>query len=332
MKLIHHVTTTVVDIRRETPRITVYELADPDGWDLPPFTPGSHIDVFLDDRTARQYSLCGPGSRPDRYRIAVQREDAGRGGSRAIHEGWTLGTIVPVSLPRNTFHMGDGHMGDGAAHRILVAGGIGITPIIAMAEALAGSGARFELHYAARSPEEAAFRDALENGPFSDRVTFHYSNGHDGKGNGGKRAGRLDLPGLLAAAAPGTHTYICGPKPMIDEARDVAEATGRDDIHLEQFGAHATITPGAETAYVVDLARSGGSVEVAVGQTMLDALRQAGVEIEASCHAGVCTSCKTRYLAGSPLHKDLVMSPADRREFVTPCVSEVMGARIVLDL
>jgi ferredoxin len=119
---------------------------------------------------------------------------------------------------------------------------------------------------------------------------------------------------------------------MIDEARDFADATGRDDIHLEQFGAHATITPGAETAYTVDLARSGGSVEVAVGQTMLEALRQAGVEIEASCHAGVCTSCKTRYLGGSPLHKDLVMSPADRREFVTPCVSEVMGARIVLDL
>lgn len=319
MKLIHHVTTTVVDVRRETPRITVYELADPDGWDLPPFTPGSHIDVFLDDRTVRQYSLCGSGARPDRYRIAVQREEGGRGGSRAIHADWAPGTIVAVSLPRNTFHLRDG-----ADHRILVAGGIGITPIVAMAEDLAGRGESFELHYAARSPDEAAFRGTLEGAPFSDRVTFHYRSGPG--------AGRLDLSGLLAAAAPGTHAYVCGPVPMIDEARGFAEATGRDDIHVEQFGAHATITPGAETAYLVDLARSGGTVEVAAGQTMLEALRQAGVEIEASCHAGVCTSCKTRYLAGAPLHKDLVMSPADRREFVTPCVSEVVGARIVLDL
>lgn len=319
MKLIHHVTTEIRDVRRETDRVVVYELADPDDWELPPFTPGAHLDVFLGDRVVRQYSLCGSASERTRYRIAVQAEHDGRGGSTGIHARWSVGDVVPVSLPRNTFPLDPD-----APRHVFVAGGIGITPFLPMMDALAGAGADFRLHYATRTPEDTPFRDLLAAPPFADRVSLHHSRT--------ARPNRLDVAALVSGLSPEDAIYACGPRALIEAVFAQARAAGLENVRAEQFTTDERIVPHGEAAYTVELARSGRTVEVLPGQAMIDAIREAGVEIDSSCQAGVCTSCKTRYLSGTPIHKDLVMSAEDRRSYITPCVSTIAGTHLVLDL
>ncbi|MEX2374198.1 MAG: PDR/VanB family oxidoreductase [Dehalococcoidia bacterium] len=319
MKLIHHVTTEIRAVRRETDRVVIYELADPDDWDLPPFTPGAHLDVFLDDKTVRQYSLCGSARETKRYRIAVLAETDGRGGSLAIHGGWKKGDIVPVSIPRNNFPLDPD-----APRHVFIAGGIGITPFVPMMDAVVAEGGEFRLHYATRTPRETPFRNVLETEPYRRHITFHHSRSDP--------ATRLDIPALLQHLSADDAIYVCGPKGLIEEVLQHSRAAGFVNVRAEQFTPDERIVPRGEAAYTVELARSGRTVEVLPGQSMIEAIRAAGVEIDSSCQAGVCTSCKTRYLAGAPIHRDLVMSPEDRREFVTPCVSSVAGTHLVLDL
>jgi ferredoxin-NADP reductase len=313
----HRVTTVVTDITRENSAISTFTLMDPDGWPLPPFEAGAHIDVHLPGGPVRQYSLCGDPADGVRYRLAVQREAGGRGGSALMHEAIRTGDRLLVSLPRNHFPL----TASGRRH-VLIGGGIGLTPLMAMVETLRRRGEAFELHACIRSRADMPFRDWLET--LERRGLAHIHASRDGAGN------RLDLAGLLRSLPDDTHVYCCGPARMIEAV--VAAGAGRpeDTVHVEHFGS-ARIPPGGE-AFTVELARSKRSVPVAAGMTIVEALREAGVEIDASCEGGACLTCKTRYLDGVPIHRDLVMKPAERREFMTPCVSGCASERLVLDL
>lgn len=313
----HRVTTVVREIRRESDRVVSFTLADPDDWELPPFAPGAHIDVHLPNGAVRQYSLHGSPHERNRYRFAVQREEGGRGGSILLHGGVREGDTLLVSLPRNHFPLAEG-----ASRHVLIAGGIGLTPILAMADELRRRGEPFEMHVCSRSRADLPFRERVDDLVRAGLATVYTT--RDGQGP------RLDLDRLAQRAEPGAHLYCCGPERMISAF--LAASAGRDPgtVHVEHFGA-AALAPG-DAAFTVELARSKRSIPVAAGTTILTALREAGVEIVASCEGGVCLTCKTRYLAGAPIHRDLVMKPAERREYMTPCVSGCASDTLVLDL
>jgi vanillate O-demethylase ferredoxin subunit len=313
----HRVTTVVREIRRENGAIIALTLMDPDGWPLPPFTPGAHIDVHLPNGAVRQYSLCGDHVDQARYAIAVQREADGRGGSILLHEGVRVGDRLLVSLPRNHFALATpGH------RHVLIGGGIGLTPIMSMVAELRRRKDPFELHACLKSRADMPFRGWLEPLERQGLARIYATRDPDGT--------RLDIAALVRTIPEDVHIYCCGPTRMIDAL--LAASAGRPEgtVHVEHFGA-ARIPPGGE-AFTVELARSKRSIPVAAGMTILEALRESGVEIEASCEGGVCLTCKTRYLEGAPIHRDLVMKPTDRREFMTPCVSSCATEKLVLDL
>lgn len=313
----HRVTTLVREIRRENEGVVSLTLMDPDGWLLPPFQPGAHIDVHLSNGAVRQYSLCGDPADATRYRIAVQREAEGRGGSILLHGETRVGDTLLVSLPRNHFALAaPGH------RHVLVGGGIGLTPLMSMVEELRRRGDVFALHACLRSRADMPFRDWLE--PLEREGLAHLYATRDVDGR------KLDLDALMRDVPEDAHVYCCGPTRMIDAVLAATAGRPAESVHVEHFGA-ARIPPGGE-AFTVELARSKRSIPVAAGMTILEALRESGVEIEASCEGGVCLTCKTRYLEGAPIHRDLVMKPADRREFMTPCVSSCATQTLVLDL
>jgi vanillate O-demethylase ferredoxin subunit len=315
-KLIHRVTVEVVGMEAVCNDVVAIELSDPDGWRLPPFTAGSHIDVHLPNGAVRQYSLIGDPAEADRYRIAVRREDGGRGGSLCLHRDVAVGTILPVSLPRN-------HFGLAAARRhVMIAGGIGITPFLSMIPEIERAGGDFELHFCSRTRANTPFLKHLQPIAESGRLIHYFSREREPH--------RIDLADILNAAAPEAHVYCCGPSSLIDAVQEIAGALlPPDRLHVERFGPTESAT---SAAYSLELARSGRRIEVPEGLTMLDALRRAGIDMPASCEAGVCLDCRTRFLDGVPVHRDLVMKPAERLQFVTPCVSGCSSAMLVLDL
>jgi vanillate O-demethylase ferredoxin subunit len=315
LRLQHHITTVVVSKRMETDKIAVYELADPDNWQLPPFAPGAHINLYLPNGFVRPYSLCGVSASNRRYWIAVQREDSGRGGSMAVHQYLTLGTVVPVSLPKNDFSLSPV-----ASQHMLIAGGIGITPILAMAEELANRGQAFSLHYAARSPRAMAFLDHIQSSFWRDRAHFYVSS----------EGTPLDLQSLLASRPIGEHVYCCGPTRLINDVLGVTAGWDPGAVHIERFGGGSTAPHGRH--FTVTLSGSRREVQVVPGETIVEALRREGVDIPTSCEAGVCSTCKVRYLAGSPDHRDLVLSHEQRQQYMLPCVSGSLGDSLILDL
>ena len=318
-KRIHRLTTVVRAVEPVSEGVLAFELADPDDWELPPFTAGAHIDVYAPaGRIVRQYSLLGDPAENNRYRIAVRRDEAGRGGSLHLHRELSVGTVVPVSLPRNQFPLREG------SHHVMIAGGIGITPFLSMIPVLDRQGASFELHYASRSRDAAPFIDRLSPLLKQGRLRQYFSRAES-------TASRIELAGLLAAVPDGAQVYVCGPLGMVRQAMQVAPEALKGRLHVELFGGES---PGAPTDpdYTVELARSGRLVVVPRGQTMLSALREAGLNIDASCEGGVCLECKTRYIAGQPVHRDLTLPAAEKREFLTPCVSGCASEKLTLDL
>jgi ferredoxin-NADP reductase len=313
-KLIHRVTTVVRHVEDIAEGVRTFELADPDDWPLPPFSAGSHIDVHLPSGLVRQYSLYGDPIEANRYRIAVRRDDLGRGGSRALHQEIRKNAILPVSLPRNLFPLAD------ARHFVLIAGGIGITPLLSMVHVLSRNHTSFELYYSSRTPEATAFLRQLA--PLAARGLVHHYFSR------GAKSQRLDVAQLLAHARQDAQIYCCGPRPLIEAVKSAGAAMFTDRIHTESFGT----SHDNPAAYQVRLARSGRTIHVPEGETMLNALREAGVDVPSSCEAGVCLECKTRFLEGTPIHRDLLMAVADRRDHLTPCVSSCSGPLIVLDL
>lgn len=318
LKYHHHVTAVVTDMRQETARVRSYELRDPDNWELPPFGAGAHVDIRLENGIIRQYSLCSdPGDR-NFYRIAVQAEAEGRGGSLAVQDQLRPGAKVALSLPRNHFPL---HVE--AARHILVAGGIGITPFISMMEQLDQQNTEYILHYCGRDPASMAFHDLLLQPHRRGKVYFHYSETD--------QPNLLDLSQLAASAQSGDHLYCCGPGALIDAFLSATCALPPDTVHYEKFGGAAASGEG-DIAFSVELASSGRTIDVGTHETILEALRRENVEVDASCEAGVCAACKTRYLSGTVIHRDLLLKGDDQKEFLIPCVSRCAGDKLVLDL
>ena len=302
--------------------ICTFELVDTSGRPLPAFSAGSHIDVQLPGGITRQYSLCNDSQESHRYLIGVLKDPATRGGSKAMHEQVNEGDTLTISAPRNHFPLAHE-----AAHSLLLAGGIGVTPILCMAERLAIAGASFELHYATRSRERTAFHDRIAGAGFAPKVQFHFDDGAP--------AQKLQLDTLLAAPKPGTHLYVCGPKGFMDAVLAKARANGWPEaqIHYEYFGA-VVATKLDDGSFEVKLASSGKIVLILKDQTVTAALAAAGVEILTSCEQGVCGTCITRVLEGEPDHRDLYFTPEEqaRNDQFTPCCSRSKSPLLVLDL
>lgn len=298
-------------------------LADPSGAPLPAFTPGAHIALRLGESLVRQYSLCNGPDDNGAYVIAVKREARSRGGSAAVHR-LTQGDLVAAAAPVNAFAVDWS-----APHLVFLAGGIGITPLLSMAQHALRRGHSFELHYFARSPAHAAFHGVLTDGPLAPHVSFHFGIDSD--------AVSSRLKDLLLTRRAGAHLYVCGPLPFMDEARRIAAGCANlAGIHWEYFTppAPAPQTDGASTACTVRLARSGKTLEVPADKSILQVLIESGVAVDSSCMEGVCGLCATRVLEGEADHRDEVLSEDDRQRgnLMTVCVSRARGGVLVLDL
>ncbi|WP_176053590.1 PDR/VanB family oxidoreductase [Paraburkholderia caribensis] len=305
--------------------IRMFELAPLDGTRLPEYTPGAHIDVHLPTGLVRQYSLCGGPQQRDAYVIAVQHNVASRGGSRAMH-ALQVGDTLSIEGPRNHFPLAND-----ARHSVLLAGGIGITPLLSMAERLARTQASFELHYCVRNRERAAFLDRLDAPHLNGRCTLYTDDA--------PADARIDVARIVRDPLPGSHLYVCGPSGFMDHAFDTAKQAGWTDRHLhrEYFSAPAIDTrDNAPTAraFSVRLARSGKLVSVSERETVVQALAAHGVCIETSCEQGVCGTCLTRVLAGDPEHRDLYLTDDERarNDQFLPCCSRSHTDELVLDL
>ncbi len=303
--------------------IASFELVSLDGAPLPiPSRQGAHIDVEMGQGLVRQYSLCNDPAESHRYLIAVLNDPASRGGSRTMHERVKHGSRLRISRPKNHFALARD-----ARRSVLMAGGIGITPLLAMADRLAATGAEFELHYCARTRDRTTFRDRLERSAFAAGVRFHYDDGADDQ--------KLDIGQFLDSQREGTHLYVCGPQGFISavltRARDAHWP--EPQLHHEFFGARATVDDG-RTHFEVLLASSGRVVLVPPGQSVVQALAEVGVEIPTSCEQGVCGTCVTRVLQGTPDHKDFYFTPQEhaKNDQFAPCCSRSKSPRLVLDL
>ena len=313
----------VVRRTQEAQDVCALELVAADGSGLPAFSAGSHIDVHLPGDIVRQYSLCNDPSESHRYQIAVLRDPASRGGSAAVHDMLREGDTLAISSPKNHFALAHE-----AKRHLLFAGGIGVTPILCMAERLAATGAEFEMHYAGRSPERMAFTRRIRSASFEKRVHFHYDDGAE--------AQKLDIAATLSAASAGTHLYVCGPRGFMDAVLNTARAQGWDAarLHWEFFAAEEAAARSGDGAFEVQLASTGRVITVAPGQTVVQAMVAAGVEIMVSCEQGVCGTCLTRVLEGEVDHRDAYLTPEEQaaNDQFTPCCSRAKSARLVLDL
>lgn len=297
------------------------DLVSAEGRDLPPFEAGAHIDLFLANGLTRQYSLCGDPAERGFYRIAVLREPASRGGSAHVHEALTEGATLEISPPRNLFALDET-----AEEHVLFAGGVGVTPILAMAKRLTTLGHPFALHYCARDRSRAAFLDELSAAPLSSAARLSFDT---------EPKTRLDLDTALAGPAPGRRLYVCGPGGFMAHVIDGALARGwaPNQIRKEHFAA-ATVTDGPDQAFELVIKSSGQVVTVTADQTAAQALEAAGVFVPVSCEQGVCGTCLTRVVDGEPDHRDAFQTDDERaaNDQFTPCCSRARSPRLVLDL
>lgn len=300
----------------EAPNILSYDLRAPEGGELPAFTAGAHIDLTLPGGMVRSYSLVNPQSERHRYLIAVQKDRASRGGSRWVHENFRPGDILTINGPRNNFALDES-----AERSIFIAGGIGVTPILSMIERLGAIGRDWQLVYCSRRRSDAAFLERVARKP---QVRLNFDEDPGGR--------MLDVAEVVRAAPPGSHLYCCGPLPMLEAFEQATKDLVRERIHVEYFTAKE---PAArEGGFKVVLARSGRELAVPPGKTILDALRDSGIDAPYSCTEGVCGTCETRVLEGIPDHRDLVLTGAARasNKTVMICCSGSKSEKLVLDL
>src|SRR6266404_6414554 len=301
--------------------INGYELVDPNGRDLPRFSAGAHVGVRVGEAVWRDYSLWNDPAERRRYCIAVLREKLGEG-SRRLHDQIRVGDLVEVSLPRNHFPLAET-----AERHLFLAGGIGITPIMAMIAELKRRHGEFRLYYCTRAPEKTAFRDELDLLAAMGRVVFHYDGGDPAKG--------LDIAALLREPQAGTHLYYCGPAGMMAAAKAASARWPAETVHCEYFTGPAAAPPARledDRAFTVRLAQRGGEYEVMPGETIIEVLRRHGIETRTSCELGYCGACLTRYLAGEPDHRDPILNEAARKTHLLICCSRAKSAELVLDL
>jgi ferredoxin-NADP reductase len=292
-------------------------LADPNGGELPPWTPGAHIDFVLGDELVRQYSLCSSPSKPDVWRVVVLRAADSRGGSERVHGAITSGSIVRVRGPRNHFPL------VASSRYVFIAGGIGITPLLPMIAEANASGADWRLLYGGRERASMAFLDELAQ--YGDRVKIVPQD----------EEGMLDLESVLGTPQPNTLVYCCGPEGLLGAVEKFCEKWPSGSLHLERFSAKPQ-EPAAEAdaAFELVLQRSGLTLEVPPDKSVLTVIREAGVSVLASCLEGVCGTCETEVIEGDVDHRDSVLNEEEQasNEYMMVCVSRCRSPRLVLDL
>ncbi len=324
----------VSGIRREADAVVSLLLRDPDGGPLPPWVPGAHVDVLFANGILRQYSLCSDPADPTAWRVAVLREQASRGGSSYVHEALHAGDTVEVRGPKDNFR---GTAGTG--EKVFIAGGIGITPLLPMIRAAQGAGESWQLLYlGARLGSMAFLEEIVALDTSGDRTRIHAKDQH----------GSLDLTAYLGggAVAADATVYACGPSRLLAGLRAVQESGGLPYLMVEDFasglseanadGSDANAGPsldGDDTAFLVETA-DGQEIEVAAGETILDALQRSGVPALNSCRKGSCGTCETSVLEGVPDHRDDILSDEERalNETMMICVSRCRGEKLVLDI
>ena len=306
----------LIAVRYAAQDTNLYEFAAADGRPLPSYEPGAHIDVHLPDGLMRQYSLARPYRADQGYLVGVKLDAKTRGGSRWLHDSARVGSSFEIGGPRNNFPLRED-----APHTVLIAGGIGITPVWCMAQRLEEIGASFEVHYAVRTRDDAAFLAELER--MAPRLKLHVDV---------EAEAVMDVSGAVASAPAGAHLYCCGPAPMLEAFEAAASGRPAEQVHVEDFSA-PELKP-LEGGFIVVLAKSGREFEVAPGSTILETLRQAGLNVPASCEQGVCGTCETTILEGTPDHRDLLLTPGEKASGKTMmiCCSGSLTDRLVLDL
>ncbi|WJJ94489.1 PDR/VanB family oxidoreductase [Neopusillimonas aromaticivorans] len=293
----------------------LYEFRLPDGQALPGATAGSHIDIHLPNGLVRQYSLVNWGNTPDRYIVGVKNDPNSRGGSRYMHEQLRVGSDIQISAPRNNFPLDES-----VQHTVLVAGGIGITPIWCMMTRLEALGKSWELHYSCRSRTDAAFLAELATRP---NVHLHFDDENEGR--------LLDLAAIAANAPAGSHAYCCGPTPMLGAFENALSSWPANQVHVEYFTAKHEAANGG---FTVELQRSGKTFHIPEGKSILETLNDAGMSVPQSCLQGVCGACETRVISGIPDHRDAILSEPERaaNETMMICCSGSKTDLLVLDL
>jgi len=305
----------------EAERINSYELHPIGGGSLAPFKAGAHVDVFLPQGSTRSYSLVNPEGETHRYVIAVALDAASTGGSRFIHESVRAGDKISIGTPSNNFALTED-----APLSVLIAGGIGITPIYCMTQRLSTLRRKWRLYYSARTRSAAAFLEPLQalstrSGNFAE---FSFDDEQNGR--------LLDFREILAGAPSDAQLYCCGPTGMMDAFTRSAQELPAERIHVEYF--NAAEPPARAGGFTVTLAKSQRSIFVHAGRTILETLIEAGIESAHSCMEGVCGTCEARVLDGVPDHRDLILSDAEKTSNKTMmiCCSGSKTATLVLDL
>jgi ferredoxin-NADP reductase len=307
-------------LRQEAANVVSVELVPLEGEAFPPFAPGAHIDLHLTENLTRSYSLVNAPEERNRYVVGVLHDAKSRGGSRYVHERLRCGMTLSISPPRNNFALEEA-----AASTLLIAGGIGVTPLLSMYRRLRERARAVRFVYCARSRDQAAYLDELA--ALGGDVHLHFDDEHGGR--------PFDLAACLAQQPDGVHAYCCGPGPMLVAFEAACAASGIAQAHVERFEANLAAPDATRHAgYTVELARSGRTLVVPPGKTLLDVLLEANVEVEYSCRAGLCGACQTRVLGGCPDHRDEVLTQAERAagNVMMICVSGATGESLVLDL
>jgi vanillate O-demethylase ferredoxin subunit len=307
----------------EAPDIASFELVRADGGELPLFEAGAHVDVEVAEGLLRQYSLCNAPRERHRYLLAVLHTFDSRGGSRGLHEQLAAGQPLRVGLPRNHFPLHPG-----TTRSVLLAGGIGVTPLLAMAEALCERGNEFALHYCTRSAGRTAFAGRLAGAPFAASVHLHHDDGPPSQ--------RFDAAAALGAPDASTHVYVCGPSGFMTHVLQTAHELGWPEarLHREYFSPPAAEPDTLEKEFDVEIASTGQVIRVPAKCSVAKALAEHGVLINMSCEQGICGTCVTTVLAGDPEHRDSYLTEGDRarNDCFTPCCSRAKSKLLVLDL
>lgn len=311
----------IAAVRRETDEISRYELRADMAARLPRFQAGAHIDVLTGNGRRCSYSLLNDPKDKDRYEIGVLKERESRGGSKWIHDELKVDDRIRIMPPINNFRLS----GDARRH-VMIAGGIGITPLLSMGHALRREGADFFLHYCTRTPESTAFSEDVK-AVFGERVAFYHDGGDPSRG--------IDLAAVLGSRQAGDHLYICGPASLLDAARTAASEWPATAVHFERFEGRQQFDTASNETFEISLSRHKMQLSVPPDKSILDVIRENGVYIDSSCEQGICSTCKVGLLSGTPEHRDDVLTDAEKaaNDAILVCVSRArQGELLVLDL
>lgn len=311
----------ITAVTTEAETVRSYEIAATDFGDLPPFSAGAHIDLHLQNGMVRSYSLVNHPSERHRYVIGVHRDPAGRGGSQFVHDTLSPGETVLLSEPRNNFPLCED-----ASYSVLIGGGIGITPLLAMMRRLSELGRPYEAHYVARTRASAPFLRLIDELTAEHRADIRITFDQETDGR------RVDIDTIVRSAPSSAHLYCCGPRSMLDAFKQATAWLPCEFVHLEHFGPAENLNRAG--GFEIELLRSGIRLDVKPDQSILDVLLEAGVEVAFSCEQGVCGTCEVTVIQGLPDHRDTYLTSAEREHGKTMmiCCSRALSPKLVLDL